>query len=210
MPSIAHLIHDYGLTVVAAVIGLESIGVPVPGETALIVASVIAGTKHELNIISVILTAASAAIGGRLIGYLIGREFGYWLLLRYGGYVGITESRIKLGQYLFMRHGGKIIIVAQFIPVLRTLAGILAGANRMPWRHFVAASIVGAVMWAVFFGVAAYYLGREVERLASSVVVILGIATVVAVIIAAGFFRRHESELVAQAEIALPGPLRLP
>jgi len=210
MPSIAHLIHDYGLTVVAGVIGLESLGIPLPGETALIVASVIAGTKHELNIVSVIITAASAAIGGRLIGYLIGREFGYWLLLRYGGYVGITEGRIKLGQYLFMRHGGKIIIVAQFIPILRTLAGILAGANRMPWRHFVVASVAGAFLWATFFGLAAYSLGREVERLAGSMVIVLGIATVIAVIVAAGFLRRHESELVAQAEHALPGPLRLP
>jgi membrane protein DedA with SNARE-associated domain len=77
MPSISHLIHAYGLIVVAAVVGSESLGIPVPGETALIVASVIAGTKHELNILSVILTAATAAIGGRLIGYLIGRQFGY-------------------------------------------------------------------------------------------------------------------------------------
>ena len=210
MPSISHLIHAYGLIVVAAVVGSESLGIPVPGETALIVASVIAGTKHELNILSVILTAATAAIGGRMIGYLIGRQFGYWLLLRYGGYVGITEKRIKLGQYLFMRHGGKIIIIAQFIPILRTLAGILAGANRMPWRHFVAASVASALLWATFFGLAGYSLGREVEQLAGSMVIILGIATVIALIIAAGFIRRHESELVARAELALPGPLQLP
>ena len=109
-----------------------------------------------------------------MIGYLIGRDFGYWLLLRYGGYVGITEARIKLGQYLFLRHGGKIIIVAQFIPVLRTLAGILAGANRMPWRHFMLANVLGACLWAMFFGIAAYTLGRQVERLAGSVVIRLG------------------------------------
>jgi membrane protein DedA with SNARE-associated domain len=83
----------------------------------LIVASVVAGTKHDLNIVSVILTAGGAAIIGRMIGYVFGREFGYWLLLRYGGYLWITESRIKLGQYLFLRHGGKIIFIAQFIPV---------------------------------------------------------------------------------------------
>jgi hypothetical protein len=64
-----------------------------------------------------------------MIGYVIGREFGYWLLLRYGEYLWITESRIKLGQYLFLRHGGKIIILAQFLPVLRSIAGILAVAN---------------------------------------------------------------------------------
>src|SRR5580698_7712311 len=109
MPSIAHLIHAYGLMVVAGVVGLEGIGIPVPGETALIVASVISGTKHELNIVAVILTATCASIVGRTLGYLIGRNFGYWLLLKYGGYVWITEARIKLGQYLFLRYGGAII-----------------------------------------------------------------------------------------------------
>jgi membrane protein DedA with SNARE-associated domain len=159
MPSIAHLIHVYGLPVVAGLIGLECVGLPFPGETVLIVASVVAGTKHDLNIVSVILTAGGAAIIGRMIGYVIGREFGYWLLLRYGGYLWITESRIKLGQYLFLRHGGKIIFIAQFIPVLRSIAGILAGANRMPWAAFYAdqhhrRSSLGDVIWAcrVFTG----------------------------------------------------------
>ena len=117
MPSIAHLIHAYGLLVVAGVIGLENVGIPFPGETALIIASVIAGTKHDLNVASVILTLAGASIIGRMIGYVIGREFDYWLLPRYGGYLRITEGRIKLGQYLFLRHGGKIILIAQFVPV---------------------------------------------------------------------------------------------
>src|SRR5208337_875288 len=175
MPSIAHLIHVYGLFVVAVVIGLESVGIPVPGETVLILAAVDAGTKHDLNIASVILTAAGASIIGRMIGYVIGREFGYWLLLRYGGYLRITESRIKLGQYLFLRHGGKIILIAQFLPVLRTIAGILAGANRMPRPHFMATNVVGALLWATFFGVAAYYLGRQVEKLAGSMVLVLGL-----------------------------------
>jgi membrane protein DedA with SNARE-associated domain len=100
-----------------------------------------------------------------MIGYVFGREFGYWLLLRYGGYLWITESRIKLGQYLFLRHGGKIIFIAQFIPVLRSIAGILAGANRMPWPRFMLTNIIGAFLWATLFGLAAYLLGRQVEQL---------------------------------------------
>src|ERR1700691_3909387 len=180
MPSIAHLIHAYGLLVVGGVIGLESLGIPLPGETALIVASVIAGSKHDLNIVAVILTAAGASILGRTFGYFVGREFGYWLLLRYGGYVGVTETRIKLGQYLFLRHGGQIIVIAQFIPVLRTLAGILAGANRMPRYSFMVTNIVGASLWATFFGIAAYTLGRQVERLAGSVVFVCGLGVLVA------------------------------
>jgi membrane protein DedA with SNARE-associated domain len=210
MPSIAHLIHAYGLLVVAGVVGLEGVGIPVPGETALIVASVISGTKHELNIVAVILTAAGASIVGRILGYLIGRNFGYWLLLKYGGYVGITETRIKLGQYLFLRYGGVIIIIAQFIPVLRTLAGILAGANRMPQSRFMLANACGAAIWATFFGVAAYSLGRQVEKLAGSAVFFLCVATAIVIVIAANFVRGHEAQLAAEAERALPGPLRLP
>lgn len=210
MPSIAHLIHSYGLLVVASVVGLEGVGFPVPGETALIIASVIAGSKHELNIVAVILVAAGASVVGRVLGYAIGRNFGYWLLLRYGGYVGITEARIKLGQYLFLRHGGKIIIVAQFIPVLRTLAGILAGANRMPRYTFMLTNIVGATAWAVFFGVAAYFLGRQVERLAGSAVLVCAVILVIGAVLAAIFVKGHEAQLAAKAERALPGPLELP
>jgi len=95
-----HFIHEYGLIAVAVIVGLECLGLPVPGETALLGAAIYAGTKHDLNIIAVILTAAGAAIVGRMLGYLIGRKFGYWLLLRYGNYVRMTEGRIKLGQYL--------------------------------------------------------------------------------------------------------------
>jgi membrane protein DedA with SNARE-associated domain len=209
MPSIAHLIHVYGLLVVAVVIGLECIGIPFPGETVLIIASVIAGTKHDLNITSVILTAAAASIIGRMIGYVIGRKFGYWLLLRYGGYLWITEGRLKLGQYLFLRHGGKIILIAQFLPVLRTIAGILAGANRMPRPRFMLTNIIGAFLWATFYGLAAYSLGREVEGLAGWTVFVFGLVVLIFIFVGATFVARHEAELTAEAEQALPGPLDL-
>jgi membrane protein DedA with SNARE-associated domain len=125
-----HLIHEYGLVAVAALIGLvECLGLPVPGETALLAAAIYAGTKHGLNINAVIVTAAGAAMAGRMIGYLIGHKLGSWLLLRYGHYVGLTTGRIKLGQYLFLRYGGNIIFFAQFVRVLRTLAGPFAGAE---------------------------------------------------------------------------------
>ena len=218
MHGVAHLIHAYGLLVVAGFIGLESIGIPLPGETALIVGSVIAGRTHELSIIGVIVTAAAASLVGRVFGYLIGAQFGYWLLLRYGSYLRISESRIKLGQYLFLEHGGKIIIIAQFVPVLRAIAGILAGANRMPWRHFLAASTIGVVLWSTSFGMAAYSFGRQFAHLAASWGLlsgpsgwaIFGAAAIIVLVIVGNFVGRHEAQLAAKAERALPGPLRLP
>jgi membrane protein DedA with SNARE-associated domain len=208
IPSIGHLVHDYGLVVVAIVIGLESLGFPFPGESALILAGIFAGTKHELNIFAVVFTAAGAAIVGQMIGYVIGREYGYWLLLRYGPYLRITESRIKLGEYLFLRYGGKIVFVGRFVPLLRSLAGILAGANRMPWRQFMIANVVGALAWASFFGFAAYLFGHQVHKFAGPVVIVIGIAAVIAIIIGAIFVSRHEAQLAAEAERALPGPLK--
>lgn len=218
MHAVAHLVHVYGLLVVAGFIGLESLGIPLPGETALIVGSVIAGRTHELNIVAVIIVAAVASVVGRIVGYAIGARFGYWLLLRYGPYVWITESRVKLGQYLFLKHGGIIIVVAQFVPFLRAIAGILAGANRMPRRTFLLASAVGATIWSLFFGFAAYYFGRQFARLAESWWffsgpsgwIVCGIAAVVVILAIANFVGRHEAQLTAKAEQALPGPLRLP
>jgi len=207
MHLIVQLIHAYGLLTVAVIVSLECIGVPLPGETALLAAAIYAGTKHDLNIVSVILTAGGAATFGRMIGYVIGHEFGYWLLLRYGNYVRMTPSRIKLGQYLFLRHGGKIVFVAQFIPVLRTFAGIFAGANVMPWRDFLIANAVGSVIWAALYGYAAYELGREFERLEGPIVIILALITVIGFVVGGVFVRRHEAQLTAEAERAMPGPL---
>jgi membrane protein DedA with SNARE-associated domain len=204
---IAHLVHDYGLIVVAVVIGFESVGLPFPGETVLILAGIFAGTKHDLNIASVIVTAAIAAIAGQTIGYVVGREFGYRLLLRYGPYMKITEGRIKLGEYLFLRHGTKIIFIGRFVPVLRSLAGILAGANRMPWPQFMLANVAGAFAWSGIFGFAAYMLGHQVEHLAGPLVIFVGIAALIVLAIGANFVGRHEAQLVAEAERALPGPL---
>ena len=210
MHFIQHLIHVYGLLTVAVIVGLECIGIPLPGETALLAAAVYAGTKHDLNIVSVFLTAAGAAIVGRMIGYVIGREFGYWVLLRYGNYVRMTGSRMKLGQYLFLRHGGKIVFVAQFVPVLRTFAGVFAGANVMPWRDFLVANASGAVAWAVIYGYAAYALGREFEQLEGPIVIALVLITIAGFIAGGIFVHRHETQLAAEAERAMPGPLKLP
>jgi membrane protein DedA with SNARE-associated domain len=131
-------------------------------------------------------------------------------LLRYGGYLWITESRIKLGQYLFLRHGGKIIFIAQFLPVLRSIAGILAGANRMPWPRFMLTNCIGAFLWAMLFGLAAYSLGRQFERLTGWIVLVFGLVVLICIAVAAAFVKRHETQLIAEAEKALPGPLELP
>ncbi len=205
-----HLISSYGYWMVAGLVGLESMGVPVPGETTVIAAAILAGTAHDLRIGLVIAAAALGAIVGDNIGYAIGRLLGYRLLLHWGRYLGLTERRIKLGLYLFLRHGGKIVFAGRFVAILRAFAALLAGANRMSWRRFLLANAAGGIIWAAAYGFGAYYLGKEVEHLAKPVGIGLGAGAVVAILVTAMFLRRHEALLEAEAERALPGPLAPP
>jgi membrane protein DedA with SNARE-associated domain len=210
MEFLQYLIRTYGLIAVGAVVGLECVGFPLPGQMALLAAAVYAGTKHDLNIVPVIITAGATAIVGRMIGYLIGRKYGYWLLLRYGSYIRMTQGRIKLGQYLFLRHGGKIVFIAQFLPMLRTVAGVFAGCNVMPWRNFLVANIVGSALWAVSYGYAAYAFGLGIKQVQGPLVIVLVIVTILGFVIGGIFIHRHEAQLTAEAERAMPGPLKLP
>ena len=202
-----HLIHDYGLFMVAGIIGLECLGLPLPGESALIAAAILAGARHDFNIGAVIAAAASGAVVGQALGYFVGRKYGYRLLLRYRHRLRMSESRIKLGQYLFLRHGGKIVLIGRFVPVLRSLAGILAGADCMPWLSFMLANIGGAIIWAGFYGLAPYLIGDQLKELARSVAILLGCLVLALAVGGAIFVRRHQVQLMADAERVLPGPL---
>jgi membrane protein DedA with SNARE-associated domain len=205
---LADLIATHGYWVVAAIVAVESMGIPAPGETALVTAAIYAGSTHRLSIVFVILAAATGAILGDNVGYLAGRRFGYRLLLRYGPRLRLTEARIKLGQFLFARHGGKVVFFGRFVAVLRALAALLAGINVMPWKRFLFFNAAGGVVWATTFGLAAYAFGEQVERVKGPLSAAgLGLAVVAAVAFA-WFVRRHEATLQAQAERALPGPLR--
>ena len=208
--SITQLIESYGLAFVAVLICLESIALPVPGETVLIIAAVFAGSRHQLHIVAVVLTAATAAFIGQLIGYMIGRQFGYRLLLQYGSYLHITEGRIKLGEYLFLRYGITIVIVARLVPVLRSIIGILAGANRMPAAPFLFANVVGALVWTSVVGYLSFLLGNLIHEVGHWIGIIVGVVTVSAIVAGVNFLRRHEERLLAEAELALPGRLKSP
>jgi membrane protein DedA with SNARE-associated domain len=104
--TIQNLIQVYGLWVLFPVVMLEGMGIPVPGETALLATAVYAGSTDKISIVPVVLIAATAAMVGDNIGYFIGRSIGLRLVVRYGRYVRLNESRLKIGWYLFLRHGG--------------------------------------------------------------------------------------------------------
>src|SRR5579871_461483 len=199
MGSTDHFLSAYGYFAVMAMIGLEGLGLPLPGETVLIAASTYAAARHGLNIWGIVAAAIAGAIIGSVIAFWLGRKFGSVLLSRYGRYVGITTRRIKLSEYLFWRHGGKIIFISRFVALLRSLAGLLAGANRMEWRSFLLFNTLGAIVWAGFYGFGTFLFATEVKRLAAPVSIGLGIAAGIGIVAALVWAKRHEAELEKRA-----------
>src|SRR5258708_10961697 len=162
---LTHLLNTYGYLAVLVFVAIESTGIPFPGETMLLVAAIYAGTTHRLTIYWVIAAAATGAIVGDNLGFWIGREGGYRLLRRYGRYIRLDERKLKLGLYLFRRHGGKVVFFGRFVAVLRAWAAFLAGTNRMPWPRFLFFNATGGILWATVYGLAGYVLGSNIERI---------------------------------------------
>jgi len=201
--NIGELIARYGYLAVFVLIFFECAGVPLPGEMALISAAIFAGTTSHLRIEYVILAAASAAILGDNLGFWFGRRYGFDFLHRFGPYVHLTEPRLKIGQMLFQRHGGKVVFLGRFTALLRTWAALLAGANRFSPRRFFVWNATGGVTWAVIYGLGGYFFGQSVTLIAGPVSIALFVAVVVAAIVIYILFKRHEHRLIAQAHASL-------
>jgi len=199
------LLATYGYLAVFIFVGVESLGVPVPGETMLVTAAIYAGTTGRLSILWVIVASSAGAIVGDNIGYAIGRTGGYRLLKRYGRYIRLDENRLRLGQYLFRKQGPKVVFFGRFVSVLRIFAAFLAGVNRMHWRLFLIFNAAGGIVWSTIYGVAAFLLGKQLLQLSARVdfvLVIVGVAAIITVIV---FLRRNEARLQAEADKAMPG-----
>ena len=205
--NLLHLLATYGYWAVFVFIAIESMGIPFPGETMLLVAAIYAGTTHRLSILLVIVAAASGAILGDNLGFIIGRVGGYRLLRRYGRYIRLDERKLKLGQYLFMKHGGKVVFFGRFVAVLRAWAAFLAGTNRMRWPGFLFFNALGGIVWATLFGLGGYYLGDSIHRLTGPVAIACTVLAALVIIAFLIFVHRNEQRLEAEAERALPGPL---
>jgi membrane protein YqaA with SNARE-associated domain len=142
LETLAPLLDHWGYLAVGFLIFIEDFGVPSPGETVLIAASVYAGAGR-LNIVAVGVIGFAAAVLGDNVGYAIGRFGGRTLVLRFGRYVMLTPERLAGAESFFTRHGGKIVIVARFIEGLRQANGIIAGLTKMPWPRFLAFNALG-------------------------------------------------------------------
>jgi membrane protein DedA with SNARE-associated domain len=202
-----YLLTAYGYLAVLVFVGIESTGIPFPGETMLVIAAIYAGTTHRLFIPFVIGAAAIGAIMGDNIGFLVGREGGFRLLRRYGRYIGLDDRKLKLGLYLFRKHGGKVVFFGRFIAILRTLAAFLAGTNRMPWSRFLLFNALGGIVWATIYGMGGYLLGKNIHRFTGPIGTITIILGVLIILVLFVLLRRNEHRLEDEAEKAFPGPL---
>lgn len=154
-----HFFTSHGLPLLFVVIMLESFGVPLPGETALIAFGILASQGHY-SIVVVIAVAAAAAIVGDNLGYeLIGRRGGRRLLERWGPLRRRAERILPPTEELMAKHGGKVVFFGRFITVLRYTAAWVAGIAGMPWRKFLFWNAAGGICWATLVGLVSYYAG---------------------------------------------------
>jgi membrane protein DedA with SNARE-associated domain len=200
----AEFVANYGVWVVAAFIALESVGIPLPAEAALIAAAFFAARNHGLDIWTLLAAGILAAVIGEFVGFWIGRTFGHRLLARYGAHLGLTEGRIRIGQWLFVRYGGRFVFIARFLPFLRNMAAVLAGTNAMAQHSFYLASGMAAVAWITGYGLGAYSFGAAFADVASPAAAVLGLAAASLVLAVPTLIVRYEKRLLAQVEHGLP------
>ena len=202
--SLIGLVQVHGPWIIFVVVALESAGVPLPGETILVAAALLAATTNQIDIAIVVGTAAAGAIVGDGIGYTVGRRFGMQLLRKYGRYIRLDENRLLIGRYLFFRYGSAVVFFGRFIAMLRMFAALLAGANSMPAARFFFFNVTGGICWACLFGFGTYVVGTEIYKVSKALTLVS-----LVLFIAAGsglsiIIRRYEIALLRQAKHSLP------
>jgi membrane protein DedA with SNARE-associated domain len=188
-----------------AIIGLESMGVPSPGETALVAAAVLA-SQGKLQIWLVILIGITSAIVGDNIGYALGRRFGREVLEAPGPFFMRRLLIIRYGDRFFEKHGGKAVFLARWVALVRVAAAWLAGINRMPLRYFFFWNAFGAITWGITYGLVGYFLGKSATRVLSEVGIAGAVLLVVMLIAGYVLLRRRERQILERDEGAKPRP----
>jgi membrane protein DedA with SNARE-associated domain len=156
LPLIDKYVAAYGAAAIFVVVCLESFGAPLPGETGVIAAALLA-VRGDLSIAAVFIAVFCGAVAGDSTGYLIGRFGGRHLLERFGPYVKLTPERLAAFEAQFARKGFYLVMVARFVPLLRQLNGLIAGAMNMPWHRFIVAQAIGALLWTSVYTLGPYF-----------------------------------------------------
>lgn len=190
-------IATFGYAAVFVLVAVEGIGIPVPGETMLLVAAALAGAHHagRLDIRLIIVVAAAAAIAGDTGGYFMGHHWGRQLLARWGPRVGLSAKRVARVERFFDRYGVLAVFFGRYQAIFRTYIAMIAGMAHMPFRLFFPVRLASCIVWALFYGLLAYFLGSQWPRLEvlfhTVGYVALGVAVTIALVVAVVVFLRH-------------------
>lgn len=194
------VVHN-GYWAVGAALLLENTGVPVPGETVLLLASFLAYSQHELQLLWIIVVATLAATCGDNLGFTLGYYGGRRLLNRYQHVFRIQGETLRRGEWLFERYGAVTIFFARFVFGMRIIAGPMAGVLRMPWRKFLLFNFLGATVWVMAISSCGYLFGRQWEHLEQNVKRFdLAAAIVVLVAFVVVWWRNQRKGLAASSE----------
>lgn len=167
LDALREFIANYGYWAVALALLIENAGIPVPGETTLLLASFLAYSEHQLHLGWIIMVGTIAATIGDNIGYTVGRHGGRPLLDRYQRILRIPQRSLERGEHLFQRYGAATIFFARFVFGMRIFAGPMAGVLRMPWKAFAIFNVLGAAVWVSVIASAGYFFGRHWDQLES-------------------------------------------
>jgi membrane-associated protein len=190
LAAIIHLSNGLGY-ILPAIIGLESMGIPSPGETALVLAAVLA-SQGKLQIWLVLLIGITSAIVGDNIGYLLGRKLGREVLEAPGPFQRRRAMLVRAGDRFFDKHGGKAVFLARWVALVRVAAAWLAGINGMPFKQFFFWNALGGITWGITFGLVGYYGGQAAANVLAQAGLIGGIVFGVVLIGAYIYVRRRE------------------
>lgn len=194
-------VRHYGAFSVMPILAIEAIGAPVPGESLLIFASVLAG-RGEMSLPALLTFAWVGSVIGDNLGFLIGRKLGRATVLRYGAKVGLTKERFSGIEQKYTRYGSATVLFARFFSILRQLNGIVAGMLGMSWWRFALFDAVGAALWvSVWVFLPAYFSEHLafIVTLAHHKIVVVGFLIAVGLVLAVGLFIRHLREAKATA-----------
>lgn len=201
--SLSPFLDRYGYAAVVVLVGLEGLGIPLPGQLILIAAGVYAG-MDQFNIVVVLLLGLLAAIGGDNVGYAIGRYGGRELVQRFGRYVFLTDKRLAATERFFDRRGPIVVLIGRFVDGLRQASGIAAGLARMGWQRYLAYNAAGSIVWVGVWVFTGYLAGSHIDAIYHGVVryqkFFLAAVAVIAVALIARWVVKRRSAQRAAAE----------